>query len=263
MGHGRGVKHDAQRRHDCYALVISYVSPSKYNSMLAVSHVSSTLHLLRGQRHGCYAPIMARKPTGKVEIVPGVEGPRRVVADGFPVPGGAVATVDVRFDDAAHAYVCHELRVTRMSPEQEADYETAGGPVTTEMLRYLTVSAYVEVALRSGKDRRGQPLLADAMAGVSPYWDDMEILKETPNRDGRSPWGFRPPPDTGASGPTERALEWTAHLYRLAYATGRKPAQAVADGLKVTRATAGRWVMLARERGYLGPTASDKRKAGV
>jgi hypothetical protein len=62
------------------------------------------------------------------------------------------------------------------------------------------------------------------------------------------------PRDITGQGPTDEALEYVALAYRFAYALGEAPTKGVMDRLKLTRSTAAKWVMAARERGYLGPT---------
>ena len=63
------------------------------------------------------------------------------------------------------------------------------------------------------------------------------------------------------SGPTDEALYAVAAVYRRALMVGEPPTKAVVDGLGLARSTAGRWVMKAREKGFLGKTT--KGKAGV
>jgi hypothetical protein len=61
-------------------------------------------------------------------------------------------------------------------------------------------------------------------------------------------------------GPTDDALALVARVYTTAYVCQYEPTKAVMESLRLSRPTAGRWVMQARERGLLGPT--DERKAG-
>ncbi len=63
-------------------------------------------------------------------------------------------------------------------------------------------------------------------------------------------------------GPTDEALEWVAYLYRLSVAMGEPPTRTVEQALELPRSTAGRWVALARQRGFLGQTESG-RAGGV
>jgi hypothetical protein len=73
-----------------------------------------------------------------------------------------------------------------------------------------------------------------------------------------SGWGA---PGQGArQGPTEDALKRVAAVYRMAHLMGLPPTESVAQDLSLPRSTAGRWVSMARQRGFLGPAAP--RKAG-
>lgn len=62
-------------------------------------------------------------------------------------------------------------------------------------------------------------------------------------------------------GPTDQALRLVAYLYRLALVVGEPPTQTVERNLRLARSTAGRWVSLARKRGFLGK-AEGAGKAG-
>ncbi|MBN1461005.1 MAG: hypothetical protein JXA57_15850 [Armatimonadetes bacterium] len=62
-------------------------------------------------------------------------------------------------------------------------------------------------------------------------------------------------------GPTPEALRAAAAVYRLAYAIGDNPTQAVAVNLGLAGSTASRWVMKARAAGYLGETHPGKAGA--
>lgn len=65
------------------------------------------------------------------------------------------------------------------------------------------------------------------------------------------------PRDITEGGPTTRALEWVAYLYRIALIFGDSPVQAVTTTLKLPKSTANRWITRARDRGIL--TVQDKR----
>lgn len=71
-----------------------------------------------------------------------------------------------------------------------------------------------------------------------------------------------PSPDVAQHGPTDEALRAVAVLYRVAIIFGGSaPTNEVAEHLKLTRPTAGRWVMKAREKGYLEPVDNSERGA--
>ncbi|GAA2552110.1 hypothetical protein [Pseudonocardia hydrocarbonoxydans] len=59
-----------------------------------------------------------------------------------------------------------------------------------------------------------------------------------------------------------RKLQWVAEVYRFAYAVGDPPKQAVAEGLQVSPATAGRWIARSRKAGLLGPAEGPGRAGG-
>lgn len=63
------------------------------------------------------------------------------------------------------------------------------------------------------------------------------------------------------AGPTDETLDWVAHAYRVALVLGDPPTGAVEKTFELPRSTAGRWVALARERGFLGK-AEGAGKAG-
>jgi len=64
----------------------------------------------------------------------------------------------------------------------------------------------------------------------------------------------------GAQGPTDDALKRVAAVYRMAHLAGLPPTEAVTQDLSLPRSTAGRWVSMARRKGFLGP--AEPRKAG-
>jgi len=53
-------------------------------------------------------------------------------------------------------------------------------------------------------------------------------------------------------------LKETARIYREAMTIGRNPTEAVQRELHLSRSTAGRWVMQARRRGFLGPAPAGR-----
>jgi hypothetical protein len=62
-------------------------------------------------------------------------------------------------------------------------------------------------------------------------------------------------------GPTDEVLGWVAHIYRMALVLGDPPTAAVENTLDLKRSTAGRWVSVAREKGFLS-AAEGPGKAG-
>ncbi len=70
--------------------------------------------------------------------------------------------------------------------------------------------------------------------------------------------GSRP---DASEGPTDENLRVVSIIYRRAFVLGDAPTKAVTQGLGLNPNTAARWVMKAREKGYLPPT--EKGKAGA
>jgi hypothetical protein len=114
------------------------------------------------------------------------------------------------------------------------------GYATSEVLRDLAVGHLIRLTLN----------IPDSVLSVLPNPDNVE------------PWGWTPPEGLGEEGPTDRALQWVAHLYHYGMAVSQNPAKTVEDILKLTQGTAARWVRLARQKGYLGPSEGPGRVAG-
>jgi hypothetical protein len=64
-------------------------------------------------------------------------------------------------------------------------------------------------------------------------------------------------------GPVDETLQWVARAYQMAVILGDAPLRAVEKSLDVPRSTAGRWVALARERGYLPSEGLQAGGAGT
>ena len=166
------------------------------------------------------------KETGKVEIVPGVKGPKRVVFEQV-LTTGEIIQVDIRFDQDQRRYILHEIRVR------------GGEGFDSESLRYAPVAKWVP----------------------SYFLHEEGPIRELPNPDGREPWGLKPPTDV-AEAPTSRALKWTAHLYRFGFAIRSNPTKTVEERLGLPRSTVGRWIAKARQAGYLGPSEGVGKAGG-
>ena len=63
-------------------------------------------------------------------------------------------------------------------------------------------------------------------------------------------------------GPTDEALWWASHLYRLAVIVNDPPTKSVEEALDLPRSTAGRWLALARKRGFLGASEGRGKTGG-
>ncbi len=72
--------------------------------------------------------------------------------------------------------------------------------------------------------------------------------------------GFMAEHAADKQGPTDEALRRVAAVYRISYLLGLPPTESVASDLALPRSTAGRWVQMARRRGFLGP--AEPRRAG-
>jgi hypothetical protein len=166
------------------------------------------------------------RQTGKVEIVPGVEGPKRVVFEDLTT-GGITFRLDIRFDPDQQRYICQEIRAR------------GGDGISSETLRYAPVAKWIQLYLLHEEG----------------------AIHELPNPDRREPWGLKPPFDA-AEAPTSRALRWTAHLYRFGFAVGSNPTKSVEERLGLPRSTAGRWIAKARQAGYLGPSEGAGKAGG-
>jgi hypothetical protein len=161
----------------------------------------------------------------KINIVPGVVGPRELT--GIPI---AVPTADgviefvcrVAYDDELRRYVIRELTATA----------TSGHGITAPMLRSLKLSGISD-------DDTGNRLHAVTLALLATPTPHIEELPKPADHDG--PWGLRPPADVSEA-PTSRALAWVRHLYAYAVAVELPPTKTVAEILDLKPATAGRWV---------------------
>jgi hypothetical protein len=175
----------------------------------------------------------------KLQIVPGVEGPRWITDDRLrtmSLEGGGVGVrLRADYDDEAHRYVCTSFEVFRTP-----DADEGRGFVTSEVLRKMAVGHQVAMAL----------IIPDT------------VLCELPNPDNVEPWGLTPPKDLREEGPTNRVLQWVAHLYLCAMAVAMNPALEVENTLGLSHGTAARWIRQARQKGYLGPSEGPGRAAG-
>jgi hypothetical protein len=174
-------------------------------------------------------------------VVPGVQGPRWVTTASTSIASrssrGIEYQLHIEFDDDEHRYLCTEFHARR-SP----DVDAGKGSITSEMLRELKVGEDIAVDLFLRRTVDGQ-------------------IIELPNPDGIEPWGWTPPEGLSKEGPTDRALQWVAHLYRFGVVVSMNPAKTVEDILQLSHGTAARWVRLARQKGYLGPSQGPGRPA--
>lgn len=122
-------------------------------------------------------------------------------------------------------YVVDELVISRRK---------GAPPITTEALRAVPVAQIVRDGLHDN--------FRSMMEGVG--------LRPAQNPPGTLAEAVR----TG----TDEGLQLVAAIYRLAYAFGYSPTAGLAEAFRTSRATAGRWIAAARERGFLGPAVGTK-----
>ncbi len=121
----------------------------------------------------------------------------------------------------------------------EARRAPGGAAVTTEGLRRIPVATLVRLAAQKVAMR------VEPGSGVATH----------------EPMQFEDARQLAAAGPTDATLQYVAFHYQLAYALGDGPTMAVQERLGLARSTAGRWVDMARRRGFLG-AAERPGKAG-
>ena len=174
----------------------------------------------------------------EIEVLPGVAGPKRfATAERLVTHKGHEVSAVIAFDQDLRRYVCEEVRVFR-----SAAVDPPAEPVTTDALRWVPVAMMMKAALLVN------------YGGPHTYQ-----LRDLPNPDGREPWGRRLPADLPRR-PTDRVLAWVAQIYRLGHLLGEAPTKAVQEDFGLSRTTAIRWIMAARDKGYLG--AAETGKAG-
>jgi hypothetical protein len=134
--------------------------------------------------------------------------------------------------DRTGRVVCQSLTVRQRA---------GGPPVTTEVIRSVPVARLT----------RGV---------VAEHWQTVDVREhEVSFADARLTEEIAA--RLREQGPTRESLTWVARAYRLALVLGDPPTQAVERGLGLPRSTAGRWVALARQEGFLG-AAEGPGKAG-
>jgi hypothetical protein len=161
---------------------------------------------------------------GWVEIAPGLYGPKRfsVEFEGPELPYRI--TMEVGYEGGR--FQCSHLACER---------KRGGSPVSGEGIRQIPVVRLLGLAAK-------RMLFAEPSGRTTTT-----IAKLVPK-------------GVADAGPTEGNLKLVSLVYRAAYACHYEPTKAVMDSFRVSRPTAGRWVMKARESGHLGPV--EERKAG-
>ncbi len=166
-----------------------------------------------------------------VRVAPGLAMPAAVTVQAEDVRG---YDVDVVVSDGR--LVAREVRV-----RQRDD----GPPVTGEAIRGVPLAGLVRQAAQHALEYEQSGEGDAVLTRLSPVtW----ITPETAER-------------LREAGPTTESLHTVATLYRIALLTGQPPTTAVEKSLGLPRSTTGRWVALARERGFLD-VAEGPGKAG-
>lgn len=119
-----------------------------------------------------------------------------------------------------------------------------GPPVTADVLRVLPLNRIMVLAV--------EDLLFDVEVAKAAAEGKTDTTKMTPLS-----WVA---PDPG-SGPTDDNIKVVSIAYRIAYACGVPPTKYVEERMGLSRATAGRWIKAARDRGLLGQT--DPGRKGI
>lgn len=133
-------------------------------------------------------------------------------------------------------------------------FEDHGGVDVTLTAVYSAESGRYEVAELTVSRRPGGPEVTGEALRQVPVKGVLRTVTTRHVLDGQPPG---PVPPVPASGPTTETLTWVARIYTLAVLLGDAPTQRVAEAMGVPRATAGRWVTRARDRGLL--TVTDPR----
>ncbi|MGJ6963266.1 hypothetical protein ACSDR0_15275 [Streptosporangium sp. G11] len=118
----------------------------------------------------------------------------------------------------------------------EITLSSQGEPITGTTMRALPLGAVVRNMVR--------PLVFEGSEGKGA------VTIEGP-----------PEPVDVTQGPTDQALKAVAMAYSIAFALGDPPAKAVERDLNLATSTAGRWIKLARDRGFLEIPADRGRRA--
>lgn len=117
-----------------------------------------------------------------------------------------------------------------------------GPPVTVEGIRSLPIAGLTREAASqlSEVEKRSEGMFEIVQPSLSP-----EALRQAVE-----------------AGPTDETLQLVAYVYRYANAIGQPPAKAVEHTFELSRSKTGRWIALARERGFLGPSEGPGKAAG-
>lgn len=165
------------------------------------------------------------------------------VAPGLVIPSPVwVRAEDVNGYDVALEVVPEGGRLVARNVSVQR--RNGGPPITGEALRSIPVARLVRAAAECARLGHVQGEGDTKLTSVSPLGGE-QVLQHA--RD---------------AGPTVATLRLVAYVYKVALLRGDGPTKAVQDTFKIPRATAGRWVGLARERGILGPAEAPGKAGG-
>ncbi len=167
-----------------------------------------------------------------VPVAPGIAFPAEVTVTAEDCQGYDVVIVVV---PAAGRLVARSVEV-----RQRDD----GPPVTGEAIRAVPVAGLVRQA-------SGHVLSVDS---THPDGQAHQLSRRTIDKAGVE--------RLRQAGPTDETLDWVAYIYRLALMLGTPPTGTVERDLELPRSTAGRWVAMARERGFLGQSEGPGKAGG-
>lgn len=195
--------------------------------------------------------VVATSPGGPLHEIGGVtyELPPRfdvVVTEadrleGYVVRFGVVATL-----------AGPKVEWVRVEQHQDDRGRPLGPYVTTTALRHLKLDQWVEAAIPKAVTRAVVVEDEDGRSGTLHAVDDQQ--REEFRR------GWR---KGGRRTLSDDVLRRVATTYRSAIAVGLPPTQAVAGEFGITRANAGQWVHVARQRGHLRPSPGPRMAGEV
>lgn len=154
-------------------------------------------------------------------------------------PTGKAWTLEFRFELVGGRVACTRFCV----------WSHDGAPITTSVLRSMPLTR-LTTEMRAQLD-----LPPDVPASPDSH------LQDQSDAHGRLT-AYQAPTRPGPPGPSALKLEAVGRIYSEAYRRGEAPTAAVAERLSISRSTAAKWVMKAREVGILGP-ATPRRAGGV
>jgi hypothetical protein len=179
-----------------------------------------------------------------VEVVPGLLLP---------------ASVDVKVEDwrgvdltAKVTFHTGRAAISELTMTQRE----GGPPVTGELMRLLSVKAFVKQALghawnelvaQSGWLVNQDPAVTALRSEHDVAWGLLNITDRDRMRE---------------TGPADETLQWVALVYRVALLLEEPPTKSVSGAFGIAQSTAGQWVAAARRKGFLGPSEGSGKAGG-